>query len=144
MIGIGIITLVIYIAAILIINVVFKRKMAEAMVWTFLLIVAIGGIFGHHNPVTLAADGIQDAAGQEVVYASMAFVFMAFIMEKTGVIQRLIQILNSVLGRLPGGSGYVSTIASALFGMVSGSGSGNASAVGSITIPARQSPRSVQ
>ena len=135
MIGIGIITLIIYIAAILIINVVFKRKMAEAMVWTFLLIVAIGGIFGHHNPVTLAADGIQDAAGQEVVYASMAFVFMAFIMEKTGVIQRLIQILNSVLGRLPGGSGYVSTIASALFGMVSGSGSGNASAVGSITIP---------
>ena len=77
MIGIGIITLIIYIAAILIINVVFKRKMAEAMVWTFLLIVAIGGIFGHHNPVTLAADGIQDAAGQEVVYASMAFVFMA-------------------------------------------------------------------
>ena len=135
MIGIGIITLIIYIAAILVINVVFKRKMAEAMVWTFVLIVAIGAIFGGQNAVTLAGAGIKDAAGQEVVYASMAFVFMAFIMEKTGVIHRLIQILNSVLGRLPGGSGYVSTIASALFGMVSGSGSGNASAVGSITIP---------
>ena len=56
-------------------------------------------------------------------------------MERTGVINRLIQILNSILGRFAGGSGYVSTIASALFGMVSGSGSGNASAVGSITIP---------
>lgn len=135
LIGIGIVTLVIYIAAILVINVVFKRKMAEAMIWTFLLIVAIGAIFGHHNALTLAGDGIKDAAKNEVVYASMAFIFMAFIMEKTGVINRLIQILNSILGRLPGGSGYVSTIASALFGMVSGSGSGNASAVGSITIP---------
>lgn len=135
MIGIGIISLLIYIAAILVINVVLKRKMAESMMWSFLLILAIAGIFGKMNVIELATGGIQAAAKQEVVYASMAFVFMAYIMDKTGVIGRLVQILNSVLGRLPGGSGYVSTIASALFGMVSGSGSGNASAVGSITIP---------
>lgn len=134
-IGIGVISLIIYIAAILIINMVFKRKMAEAMMWSFLLILAIGGIFGGKNVVSLAKTGITAAAKQEVVYASMAFVFMAFMMDKTGVIGRLVEILNSLLGRLPGGSGYVSTIASALFGMVSGSGSGNASAVGSITIP---------
>lgn len=134
-IGIGVISLLIYIAAILIINMGLKRKMAEAMMWSFLLILAIGGIFGGKNVVSLAQTGITSAAKQEVVYASMAFVFMAFMMDKTGVIGRLVEILNSVLGRLPGGSGYVSTIASALFGMVSGSGSGNASAVGSITIP---------
>ncbi|MCI8455243.1 MAG: TRAP transporter large permease subunit [Lachnospiraceae bacterium] len=135
MIGIGIISLLIYIAAILVINMVLKRKMAEAMLWSFLLILAIGGLFGGQSVAALAQTGIKAAAKQEVVYASMAFVFMAFMMDKTGVIGRLVEILNSVLGRLPGGSGYVSTIASALFGMVSGSGSGNASAVGSITIP---------
>lgn len=135
LIGIGVISLLIYIASILVINMVLKRKMAEAMMWSFLLILAIGGIFGGKNVVALAQTGIKSAAKQEVVYASMAFVFMAFMMDKTGVIGRLVEILNSILGRLPGGSGYVSTIASALFGMVSGSGSGNASAVGSITIP---------
>lgn len=135
MIGIGIISLLIYITSILVINMVLKRKMAESMMWSFLLILLLGGIFGGQSVVTLAQTGIKSAAKQEVVYASMAFVFMAFMMDKTGVIGRLVEILNSILGRLPGGSGYVSTIASALFGMVSGSGSGNASAVGSITIP---------
>lgn len=135
MIGIGIISLLVYIASILVFNMVLKRKMAESMMWSFLLILLLGGIFGGQSVIILAQTGIKSAAKQEVVYASMAFVFMAFMMDKTGVIGRLVEILNSILGRLPGGSGYVSTIASALFGMVSGSGSGNASAVGSITIP---------
>ena len=135
MIGIGIISLLVYIASILVFNMVLKRKMAESMMWSFLLILLLGGIFGGQSVIILAQTGIKSAAKQEVVYASMAFVFMAFMMDKTGVIGRLVGILNSILGRLPGGSGYVSTIASALFGMVSGSGSGNASAVGSITIP---------
>lgn len=134
-IGIGVISLLIYIASILVVSMVLKRKMAEAMMWSFLLILVIGSLFGGRSFFTLAKTGISSAAKQEVVYASMAFVFMSFIMGKTGVIGRLVEILNSFLGRLPGGSGYVSTIASALFGMVSGSGSGNASAVGSITIP---------
>ena len=135
LIGFGVGSLLLYIASILIINMVLKRKMAEAMAWSFLLILAVSGIFGGYDVFALAKTGISSAAKQEVVYASMAFVFMAFMMDKTGVIERLVLILNSLLGRLPGGSGYVSTVASALFGMVSGSGSGNASAVGSITIP---------
>ena len=36
-IGIGIISLLVYIAAILVINMVLKRKMAEAMMWSFLI-----------------------------------------------------------------------------------------------------------
>lgn len=97
-IGIGIISLLVYIAAILVINMVLKRKMAEAMMWSFLIILAMGGIFAGQNVFTLAQTGIKAAAKQEVVYASMAFVFMAFMMDKTGVIGRLVEILNSVLG----------------------------------------------
>lgn len=134
-IGIGILSLAAYVVVILLANMVFKRKMAEAMLWAFVLLLAIGVLFAGKDLAALAGGGFSYAARQEVVYASMAFVFMAYLMEKTGIIGRLVNILNSLLGRLPGGSGYVSTIGSALFGMVSGSGSGNASAVGAITIP---------
>lgn len=134
LLGIGTIALVVYIVSIMIINVVFKRKMAEAMMISFVLLLVLGGISGN-NPVGLFAEGIGFAAKQQVVYASMAFIYMAYVMSKTGVIERMVSILNSLIGRLRGGSGYVSVIASALFGMISGSGSGSASAVGSITIP---------
>lgn len=134
LLGIGTIALVVYIASIMIINVVFKRKMAEAMMISFILLLVLGGVNGN-NPAELFAEGIGFAAKQQVVYASMAFIYMAYVMSKTGVIERMVTILNSLIGRLRGGSGYVSVIASALFGMISGSGSGSASAVGSITIP---------
>ncbi len=134
LIGIGTIALVVYIVSIMIFNVVFKRKMAEAMMISFFLLLILGGVSGI-SPVMLFSEGIGFAAKQQVVYASMAFIYMAYVMSKTGVIERMVSILNSMIGRLRGGSGYVSVIASALFGMISGSGSGSASAVGSITIP---------
>lgn len=134
MVGIGVISLFIYIFVIIIVNVIFKRKMAEAMLWAVIVLVFIGGLTGK-DPLFLLKDGITFAFKQETLFASVAFVFMAYLMSATGVIGRLVTILNSILGRLAGGPAYVSSIASALFGMVSGSGSGNASAVGSITIP---------
>jgi len=133
-VGLGTISLIIYIVTIIALNTLFKRKMAEAMIWSVLLLLIIGSIKGA-SPKTLAMEGLNFAMGQETLFASLSFVFMAYLMGTTGVIERLVKILNSVLGRFSGGPAYVSTIASALFGMVSGSGSGNASAVGSITIP---------
>ena len=132
--GVGIISLILYILSILFINTVLKRKMAESMMWSFLLLLIISQ-FSQGQAISYFIEGISFASKQEVVFAAMAFTYMSYIMGKTGIISRLVNILNSLLGRLPGGSGYVSTIASALFGMISGSGSGNAAAVGSITIP---------
>lgn len=134
LIGIGTISLIGYILSIIFINTVLKRKMAEAMLWSFLLLLIISQI-AQGQALPYLKDGLTFAFKQEVVFAAMAFTYMAYVMGKTGVISRLVNILNSLIGRLPGGSGYVSTIASALFGMISGSGSGNAAAVGSITIP---------
>ncbi|RKL63366.1 C4-dicarboxylate ABC transporter permease [Thermoanaerobacteraceae bacterium SP2] len=92
-------------------------------------------LFGGSQFFILLQDGIIYAVTQETVFAALAFVFMAYVMTKTGLISRLVDILNSILGRIPGGAGYISTLASALMGMISGSGSGNAASVGSITIP---------
>ena len=135
MIGLGITSLLLYIAIILILNVKFKRRASESMMWAYLVIVIIAGLFSKHSVSSVFWKSFTYGIHAQVVYAAMAFVFMSYLMEKTGVILRLVNILNSVIGRFAGGSGYVSTIGSALFGMVSGSGSGNAAAIGSITIP---------
>ena len=135
MVGIGIVSLILYIMLILILNVGFKRRASESMMWSYLILVVFGGLFSNHSIWLLFTKSFNYGIHAEVVYAAMAFVFMSYLMEKTGVILRLVNILNSLIGHLPGGSGYVSTIGSALFGMISGSGSGNAAAIGSITIP---------
>lgn len=134
LIGVGVISLIIYIVSIIFINTVFKRKMAESMMWSFILLLIISQVTQGEGINNLKS-GLEFSLKQIVVFAAMAFTFMSYIMMETGIVSRLVDILNSLIGRLPGGSGYVSTIASALFGLVSGSGSGNAAAVGSITIP---------
>lgn len=135
MIGIGIITLFVYIAMVIVLNIIVKRTMGEAMLCTCMVMIAIGAIFGGQDPVALFIDAFTYSAKQEVVYAGLAFVFMAYILDQTGVIDRLVRILNSLIGWLPGGAGYVATIGSALFGMVSGVASASAASIGSVTIP---------
>lgn len=78
---------------------------------------------------------MYEAAQSDVVFAGMAFVFMGAVISDTGLIDRLISILNSMFGRLPGGAGYVSTFGSTAVGLVAGSTVGNTATVGSVTIP---------
>jgi TRAP-type C4-dicarboxylate transport system permease large subunit len=128
---IGIWALVAYIVVIIVWNGLLKRNIGEAMILGFVAVAAFGG--GKIFEVGWA--GIKAAGTEEIVFAALTFVFMGFVLSKTGVVDQLIAMLNSLLGKRRGGAGYVSTIASGLFGAVSGSGSGNAAAVGSVTIP---------
>ena len=123
--------LVAYITAIIVWNTIFKRNIGEAMIVAFIVV----GLFAGTSAPEVLRDGLVSAANEEVVFAALAFVFMGFLLSQTGIIDRLVHILNSLLGRLRGGSGYVSTVAAGLFGAISGSGSGNSAAVGSVTIP---------
>lgn len=132
--GIGSIAFGIYIVAIVFFTVVLHRHITQALLYALLLLIAVAWVAGFNVP-SMLADGLMFATFQEATFAVLAFVYMAYVMEKTKVVQRLVNILDSLLGRLAGGAAYVSVIASALFGMVSGSGTGNASTVGSITIP---------
>jgi len=109
----------------------WKRNVAEAMIVAFIVVALFGGV----NAPNLIIKGIDFASKEIAVYAAMAFAFMAYLMDVTGCVERMINMLNSVLGRFRGGAGYVSTIASGLMGLVSGSGSGISATVGGITIP---------
>lgn len=123
--------LIAYIALIVVWNGVLKRNIGEAMLVGFIAVCFFGGT----DFLPVLWEGLVGAASEEVVFAALTFVFMGYMLGELGLMQRQVAILNSIFGRFRGGAGYVSSVASALFGSVSGSGSGNAAAVGSITIP---------
>lgn len=123
--------LVAYIILIVVWNGVLKRNIGEAMLVGFVAVC----VFGGSDFLGVVRTGVLGAAQEEVVFAALTFVFMGFMLKELGLMQRQVDILNSIFGRFRGGAGYVSSVASAMFGSVSGSGSGNAAAVGSITIP---------
>lgn len=129
--GTAIWALIIYILIIIAWFVILKRNIGEAMIVGYIVI----ALFGGSDAPRLLWEGFLFGATHQVLFAAMGFVFMAYMIEKTGLIKKLIDILNSLIGKLPGGAAYVDTIASALFGMISGSGSGNTATVGAITIP---------
>ena len=130
--GIGIFAFLAFIAFVILWYLALKRSIAEAMLLGLLVCCAFIGV--GNIPATFATS-LKDAMTEDVMAAIMLFTIMVSIMTQTGIITRLVNILNAVLGRLRGGPAYVSACASALFGMVSGASSANSATVGSITIP---------
>ncbi|MBF4550761.1 TRAP transporter large permease subunit [Pseudoclavibacter sp. VKM Ac-2888] len=129
---VALIALVAFIATIVTWNVVVKRNMAEAMILGFLVTLAFAGF----NAPEYAVTAVVEASENQVLYAAVAFVFMTHFVERTGVIDRLIAILSSLFGKLPGGPAIVDTLASGAMGAVAGgSNTGNAASSGAITGP---------
>ena len=110
--------------------VLFKRPVYEAILISFLALVAVTNTWGEIGSF------IQKGLSTSLLYSMTAFVAMSIILSKTKIIDSCIAIILSLLGRIPGGAGYVSVIASAFMGALSGSGPGNIMATGSLTIPA--------
>jgi TRAP-type C4-dicarboxylate transport system permease large subunit len=133
-IGIGIWAFVIYLVAIIIWMIPLKRNIAESMGVGFLLVALFngGGITGYIETVSTS---LLSASKESSFLATMLFLMMAVIMAKSGVISKLIELLNSLIGRIKGGAAYVSTTASFMFGIVSGNAIANGSTVGAITVP---------
>jgi tripartite ATP-independent transporter DctM subunit len=81
---------------------------------------------------------------QKILYSVDSFVFLAVpffilageLMEKGGISKRLVNLAKVFIGRIRGGLGIVSVISSMIFAGLSGSAVADASAIGSITIPA--------
>ena len=131
-IGIGIWAFLAYIGFILIWNLVVKRKLAEAMMISWIIVCLLHGL--DKAPAALWSSFLRGTRTSSCL-SPILFVGMAALMEETNIIGRLIDILNSLIGRLRGGPAYISVLASALMGLISGSTAANAATVGSITIP---------
>lgn len=131
MIGPGIISLIVFVGVTIFANFILKRNISWSMCIAWLACL----VFAGSEIPEYAVGSLKNGIISDIMYPSIGFCFMADMMSRTGIIKRLVNILNAVFGRIPGGAGYVSTMTSALMGAVSGSGSGNAAVCGSITIP---------
>lgn len=127
----GIVALAIFIAVTVVFNTLLKRDISESLVVALICTALLGGT----RAPALLWESAKEAAQSEVTFAGMAFVFMGIIVQATGLIDRLIEILNSIFGRVRGGAAYVSTLGSAMIGLMAGSTAGNSATVGSVTIP---------
>jgi TRAP-type C4-dicarboxylate transport system permease large subunit len=131
MLGLAILGLLAYLAVIIVWALVLKRGIGEGMVVAFVVLC----LFGGSDFFTLLWVGIQSAMNQTVVFAALAFVFVGYLLGESGIIQRQVDILNSLLGKSRGGAGYVATVASAGFGALTHSAAANAATIGSVTVP---------
>ncbi len=108
----------------------FKRPIYEAILLSFIALVAIT------NTWTQIPEFFMSGINTSLIYSMTVFVAMSIILTKTKVIDGAISIILALLGKIPGGAGYVSVVASAFMGALSGSGPGNIMATGTMTIPA--------
>lgn len=107
-----------------------KRPVYEAVLISFIVLLTVTGKWG--NILSYIDQGLSTS----LLYSMTAFVAMSIILTKTKIIDGCVAIILSLLGRIPGGAGYVSIIASSFMGALSGSGPGNVMATGALTIPA--------
>lgn len=108
----------------------FKRPIYEGVILSFIVLVILTGTWGQVG--TFFASAMKTS----LLYSMVAFVAMSQILTKTKIVDNCVKIIIALLGRIPGGAGYASIIASAFMGSLSGSGPGNVMATGTITIPA--------
>ena len=128
---IGVWALVAYLAVIIGWTTVARRSVGEAMILGFLTAL----LFSGPQALSVGRAALQDALTDEIVYATMVFVFMGYLLDRGGVLDRLINLLNSLLGRYRGGPAYVSTLSSAGLGSIVHNQAAIAATVGSVTIP---------
>ena len=128
---IGVWALLVYLVVIILWVTVLKRNVGEAMIIGFVIAVVFNGSAALSNGWLALYDALTD----EIVYATIMFVLMGFLLERVGVMGRMINLLDSLLGGLKGGSAYVSTVASAGLGSIVHNQAAIAATVGSVTIP---------
>jgi C4-dicarboxylate transporter DctM subunit len=63
------------------------------------------------------------------------FIYAGFLMERTGLIAKLFNFADSLIGWLPGGFAYATLLAAVMFGAISGSSTAMAAAMGIIAYP---------
>lgn len=127
---IEILYLIALLAAIVLVFVVFKRPIYEAMFIGYVLMIAITGQWKSFFPHLLST------STNTLFYAIVVFLAVAQLFAHTKVIDDCIDIILAIFGRFRGGAGYVAVIGSTFMGSLSGSGAGNVAATGVFTIPA--------
>jgi TRAP-type C4-dicarboxylate transport system permease large subunit len=97
---------------------------------TFFAVLAEGS-----NPAVVVAANMANGVNSFALLAIPFFILSGHLMGKGGLARRLIDFAGTLVGRLPGGLGYVNTLTCMLFGSISGSAAAAVSSVGGFMIP---------
>ncbi len=119
--------LVITFAILLVLNVPIAVSIALA---SFVAILAEGS-----NAGVVMASNMVNGVNSFALLAIPFFILSGHLMGKGGLARRLIDFAATLVGRLPGGLGYVNTLTCMLFGSISGSAAAAVSSVGGFMIP---------
>ena len=63
------------------------------------------------------------------------FIYAGFLMERTGLIDKLFKLADALIGWLPGGFAYATILAAVMFGAISGSSTAMSAAMGIVAYP---------
>ena len=113
--GPGLASMLVFILLILIWSVYIKRNIGEV---AFIGMIVVS-LFGGSRAAELLLGGIKYALSYEVLFASLAFVFMSFLLQSTSVLQGMLKIFNRLFRKMKGGPAYVNTAISSFLGMLS-------------------------
>lgn len=97
---------------------------------TFFAVLADGA-----DPSIVVAAQMVNGVNSFALLAIPFFILAGHLMGKGGLARRLIDFAGMLVGRLPGGLGYVNTLTCMLFGSISGSAGAAVSSVGGFMIP---------
>lgn len=111
--------------------VIYKRPMYEVMFLAFCFTIVMTGKYEFFIEYLL-----YPATKSNLFYIIVGFLALAQILAKTKVVEKMINIIISIFGGIPGGAGYVSLFGSTFLAMMTGTGPGNVAATGVFTIPA--------
>ena len=115
---------------VILIFIVFKRPMYEAMFLSFLVLALFTGRIG------MLGTYIYQTLHSYLLFTMMAFMVFGVVVERSGIISDLMNIIVALVGRFSGGAGYVALLAGAAMGSFCGTGSGTVAATGTFIIPA--------
>ncbi len=116
----------------------FAMMLLGVPLYASLTMAGLLGIVGTGNPGLLRIIPQQFFGGMDS-FSLMAipfFIFTGSLMNRAGLTDRLIDFSRLIVGSVRGGLGYVNVVASVIFAGVNGSAAADASALGSLLIPA--------
>ena len=87
-------------------------------------------------PLTSAINNMYSSVNNFSLLAVPLFMFLAQLMDKGGITDKLFEIADAFVGHIRGGLGHVNVLISLLFGHLSGSAQADAAGIGSMLIPA--------
>ena len=90
---------------------------------------------GHIPACTIVAQRLASGIDSFALLAIPFFILSGILMGRGGMATRLIIFAKTVVGRFPGGLGYVNVLTCMLFGSISGSATAAVSSVGGFMIP---------